>query len=170
MNSRVDERTLDDATTSRSVGPHVRADASRHNLIRSDVDQPGHSLYARVPLLFEAFVLLLLYDLLSKQSFRRVDAFTRDLRVKTRRNDPSDWEADVRWAVDEACIWYWKHTFCLQRSSVVTWMLRRRGIAAELVIAYRPIPMQSHAWVEVDGRIINDRPQYQKVFTVLDRL
>jgi hypothetical protein len=73
-------------------------------------------------------------------------------------------------AVEEACIWYFKRAYCLQRSSVTTWMLRRRGVAAQLVIGYRPVPVDSHAWVEVDGRVVNDRPQYQKFFRVLDRL
>jgi hypothetical protein len=58
----------------------------------------------------------------------------------------------------------------LQRSVVATWLLRHHGWRAELVIGCRPLPFESHAWVEVDGQVVNDRPQYQKVFTVLDRL
>jgi hypothetical protein len=53
---------------------------------------------------------------------------------------------------------------------IATWLLRRQGIAAELVIGYRPLPFESHAWVEVDGRVVNDRSQYQRAFTVLHRL
>ncbi len=74
------------------------------------------------------------------------------------------------WAVDEACVWYVKRVACLQRSVIATWLLRRYGMQAELVIGYRPLPFESHAWVEVDGQVVNDRPQYQKFFTVLDRL
>ena len=33
---------------------------------------------------------------------------------------------------------------------------RRNGIAAQLVIGCRPLPFESHAWVEVDGRVVND--------------
>jgi hypothetical protein len=75
-----------------------------------------------------------------------------------------------RCPVDEACVWYVKACACLQRSVVSTWMLRRRGFYASLVIGYRPIPFESHAWVEVGGVIVNDRPQYQKAFRVLERL
>src|SRR5436309_2801754 len=58
----------------------------------------------------------------------------------------------------------------VQRSVGATGLLRRHGLQAELVIACRPLPFESHAWVEVNGRVANDRPQYQKFFTVLDRL
>jgi hypothetical protein len=38
------------------------------------------------------------------------------------------------------------------------------------VIGYRPSPFFSHAWVEVDGRIVNDSPVYQERLFVLERL
>jgi hypothetical protein len=117
----------------------------------------------------EALGWLLLFDVLSRTGFSSVHAFTRGRRV-TRRAAPTEVTARVCWAVEEACIWYFKRAYCLQRSSVATWMLRRRGVAAQLVIGYRPVPVDSHAWVEVDGQVVNDRPQYQKFFRVLDRL
>ena len=67
-------------------------------------------------------------------------------------------------------MWYVKRAACFQRSVVATWILRRHGHAASLVIGYRPIPFESHAWVEVDGLVVNDLPQYRKAFAVLDRL
>jgi Transglutaminase-like superfamily len=78
--------------------------------------------------------------------------------------------SDGVWAVDEACVWYLKRAACLQRSAVTAWLLRRHGVPAHVVIGYRPIPFESHAWVEVDGKVVNDRPQYQKFFTVIERL
>jgi hypothetical protein len=56
---------------------------------------------------------------------------------------------------------YWKPVLCLQRSVCAVRLLRRHGIAARLVIGYRPVPFLSHAWVEVDGRIVNGSPVYQ---------
>jgi hypothetical protein len=53
---------------------------------------------------------------------------------------------------------------------VATWLLRHHGIGAHLVIGCRPLPFESHAWVEVDGRVVNDLPQYQRTFIVLNRL
>ena len=72
-------------------------------------------------------------------------------------------------AVDTACIWYWKRTLCLQRSATITCLLRQHGIEAQLVIASQYIPFQAHAWVEVDGKVVNDKPGVQKAFVVLER-
>lgn len=122
-----------------------------------------------VLLVLEALGALALFDLLAWWGFARVHAFTRALPVAREARDPET-VARVCRAVEEACVWYVKRAFCLQRSTVATWLLRRRGVAAELVIGYRPMPVDSHAWVEVGGQVVNDRPQYQKFFHVLDRL
>lgn len=78
--------------------------------------------------------------------------------------------AQVCHAVDVACMWYWKQVQCLQRSAATTCLLRRHGTAAEMVIASRRMPFQAHAWVEVEGRVVNDRPQVRETYAVLDRL
>lgn len=64
---------------------------------------------------------------------------------------------------------YWKQVRCLQRSIVTARVLRAYGIAAEVVIGYRLAPPVSHAWVEIDGRVINDSAGYQQKFRVLHR-
>ena len=70
-------------------------------------------------------------------------------------------------AVVLACCLYWKPVLCLQRSVCAMRLLKSRGVAARVVIGYRPVPFFSHAWVEVGGRIVNDSPAYQKRLTVL---
>jgi hypothetical protein len=72
-------------------------------------------------------------------------------------------------AVDLACIWYWKHVFCLQRSAVTVCLLRDRGVPAQLVIGARQMPFEAHAWVEVDGQVVNDKSYTNEVYAVLDR-
>jgi Transglutaminase-like superfamily len=57
---------------------------------------------------------------------------------------------------------YWKPVLCLQRAVCTVRLLRRRGLPARLVIGYRPSPFFSHAWVEVDGRVVYGSPAYQK--------
>jgi hypothetical protein len=117
-----------------------------------------------------AWIALIAFDLLVRAGFAQVHQRIRRCRVK------GDWSQsrpdvdDIVWAVDEACVWYIKRAACLQRSAVTTWMLRRHGIRAELVIGYRPVPFESHAWVEVAGMVVNDRQQYQTFFAVLERL
>ena len=70
-------------------------------------------------------------------------------------------------AVLLATCFYWKPVLCLQRAVCTVRLLRRHGIAARLVIGYRPSPFFSHAWVEVDGRVAYGSPAYQKRLRLL---
>lgn len=117
-----------------------------------------------------AWLGLIAFDAALLLGFSRLHDRVRGRRPSNRHPSSQPAIADIVWAVDEACVWYVKRAACLQRSVIATWLLRRHGVQAELVIGYRPLPFESHAWVEVDGAVVNDRPQYQKVFTVLDRL
>jgi hypothetical protein len=115
-----------------------------------------------------AWIGLVAFDLARPAGFARLCAWLHARRPSTRPSgtDPED----IVWSVDEACVWYLKGAACLQRSVVTAWLLRRHGFAAEMVIGCRPLPFESHAWVEIDGRVVNDLPQYQRAFTVLNRL
>ena len=72
-------------------------------------------------------------------------------------------------AVDMACIWYWKPVLCLQRSAATVCLLRRAGVSAELVIGAQQMPFRAHAWVEVQGRVVNDKPYTREMYAVLDK-
>ncbi len=72
-------------------------------------------------------------------------------------------------SVDLACIWYWKQVLCLQRSIATAYLLKRAGLPAELVIGVQQTPFKSHAWVELDGRVVNDKPYMREIYAVLDR-
>ncbi len=72
-------------------------------------------------------------------------------------------------AIDRACVFYVKEVLCLQRSAATTCLLRRHGVPAELVIGAQHTPFRAHAWVEVDGRAINDKPYVSDTYAVLDR-
>ena len=72
-------------------------------------------------------------------------------------------------AVDLACIWYWKEALCLQRSAATSCLLKSHGIFAQMVIGARQLPFKAHAWVEVDGRVVNDKPYVPEMYAVLDR-
>jgi hypothetical protein len=123
---------------------------------------------ALAALTIEAWAGLALFDASRLAGFAGIHRYIRRVRRRDRGRVASP--QSLVWAVDEACVWYFKRTFCLQRSVVATWMLRRHGFAASLVIGYRAVPFESHAWVELDGLVVNDRPQYQKYFHVLERL
>jgi hypothetical protein len=72
-------------------------------------------------------------------------------------------------AVDMAGVWYWKQILCLQRSAATVCLLRASGVAAQLVIGAQRLPFKAHAWVEVDGRIVNDKPYLHEMYEELDR-
>ncbi len=72
-------------------------------------------------------------------------------------------------AVDLACVWYWKHVLCLQRSAATVCLLRDHGLPAQLVIGTQHMPFKAHAWVELDGLVANDRSYTNDMYAVLDR-
>ena len=72
-------------------------------------------------------------------------------------------------AILTAMTWYPKQAMCLQRSAVMTCLLRSAGVQAEMIIGCQRLPFLAHAWVEVNGEIINDKTQVQLTHTVLDR-
>jgi len=73
-----------------------------------------------------------------------------------------DLERAICDAVLLATCFYWKPVLCLQRSVCTARLLRKYGIDARLVIGYRPSPFFSHAWVEVNGRVVYGSAAYQK--------
>jgi hypothetical protein len=70
-------------------------------------------------------------------------------------------------AVSLAACLYWKPVLCLQRSLCTVRLLRKHDVVARLVIGYLPRPFFSHAWVEVNDRIVNDSPTYRERLQVL---
>jgi hypothetical protein len=120
-------------------------------------------------LILQAFAGLVAFDAINLTAgFSGLHALARRFPLAVRHSRYP--EAQICQAVAEACVWYPKRAFCLQRSWVTSLLLRRSGISSQIVIAYRPAPVDSHAWVEVEGRVVNDHPQYQKFFLVIDRL
>lgn len=91
------------------------------------------------------------------------------LRLQSVAAKPSGRESEqaICDAVLLATCLYLKPVLCLQRAVCTVRLLRRRGIAARLMIGYRPSPFFSHAWVEVDGRVVYGSPAYQKRLRLL---
>ena len=120
-------------------------------------------------LALRAFTELVRYEVLLKRGgFQRVYESVRQTEVspRTLKGDPV---ASVCGAVNLAACFYWKQVFCLQRAVATARLLKRSGVSATTVIGYRPSPFISHAWVEVDGKIVNDSSEYQRM-RVLDRI
>jgi Transglutaminase-like superfamily len=71
--------------------------------------------------------------------------------------------------IDLAAAFYFKQALCLQRSAATACLLKKHGFPAEMVIGVQQLPFLAHAWVELDGRIVNDKPYVSKMYSVLSR-
>jgi hypothetical protein len=120
-------------------------------------------------LTLRAYAYLILFELyLVRRNFAALYSKVRDQKIGRTVDIPQVVET-VCTAVDVACIWYWKEVLCLQRSATTTYLLKRYGIQAEMIIGAQQMPVKAHAWVEVDGRVVNDKPYMRKIYAVLDR-
>jgi hypothetical protein len=122
-----------------------------------------------LPLTLRAYFLLMFFHLLVKRAdfaalYARVRHFPVAQRPPGLQTLPS-----VCSAVDRACIWYPKELACLPRSAATTCLLKQHGIEARMIIGVRRMPFAAHAWVEVDGRVVNDKPYMPEMYAVLDR-
>jgi hypothetical protein len=126
----------------------------------------------RLPMLF--LVAAALWELLRYDALLTLGGFERARRIlvppaRRGRQQDSDCRRVVV-AMDTASALYWKPVMCLQNAMVTAKLLRRSGFNAEVVIGCRPEPFFSHAWVELDGRVVNDSPVYREQLPALARL
>jgi hypothetical protein len=120
-------------------------------------------------LLLRAYFELIHFHLyLSQGKFKTLYAKVRKCRVKSPACDHNTLEK-VCAAFDRACIWYPTEVLCLQRSAATAFLLKKCGVRAHLVIGAQQIPFKAHAWVEVDGRVVNDKSYTPEIYAVLDR-
>jgi hypothetical protein len=59
---------------------------------------------------------------------------------------------------------------CLERSMTLWWLLRREGVECELHIGGRKegAKFQAHAWVELDGKVLNDSAEVHNHYSRFD--
>jgi hypothetical protein len=55
---------------------------------------------------------------------------------------------------------YPRRALCLEQSLVLFVLLRRRGVPVDLRIGVQPSPFLAHAWVEWNGRPINESEEF----------
>jgi prolyl oligopeptidase len=96
-----------------------------------------------------------------QNALRRLPSSTRNSRRWT--------SEQICQAVDVACVLYFKRVLCLQRSGATTMLLRSYGFPADLVIGARIVPFRSHAWVEINRIVVNDKSYIPGVYRELER-
>ena len=120
-------------------------------------------------LVLKAYWKLILFDLyLARGNFQALYDKVRNCSVRRRAAHANVIER-INYAVDLAGIWYWKEALCLQRSAATACLLKEHGIRAKMVIGAQQMPFRAHAWVEVDGVVVNDKPYAPQMYVVLDK-
>ena len=120
-------------------------------------------------LVLRAYLQLIRFDLyLARRNFAALYDKVRNSRI-AEQIPRADAAETICSAVDIACIWYWKQPLCLQRSAATACLLKKCGVPARMVIGAQQMPFRAHAWVEVDGRVVNDKPYTPEIYRVLDR-
>jgi hypothetical protein len=118
-------------------------------------------------LFIKTLCFIVLYDLRWRRwPFERVIGMVADWPVSSTMCLASE---ETSHRIDLVFAWYPKKTLCLHRSVVATCILRDCGVRAELVVGSKQMPFSSHAWVEVNGRVINDRASVKAQYQTLCR-
>jgi len=121
-------------------------------------------------LVLEGWCLLLVFEFVMRfKTFEELHRIVREQR--TRRTKPAKMisSAELCRAIDLACVLYFKPVLCLQRSAATTLLLRRHGWSAAMVIGAQVLPFRSHAWCEIEGAVVNDKPYMSEIYAVLER-
>lgn len=120
-------------------------------------------------LTLRAYGRLILFDAyLARGNFEALYAKVRNYPIGNKRTEDNLLERAC-YAIDLATIWYWKQAKCLQRSAATACLLRTCGIDAKMVIGAQQLPFRAHAWVEVEGQVVNDKPYMREMYQVLDQ-
>ncbi len=101
-------------------------------------------------------------------NYRKMGNRVRLWPVGTQRLSPDEVER-VLYAMDMACIWYRKEVLCLQRAAATSTLLRDYGERAEMIIGTQLLPHQTHAWVEINGKVANDKPHMREKYKVMEQ-
>jgi hypothetical protein len=113
---------------------------------------------------------MLIYDLtMLVFGFKHLQRNLTERAPSPRQSDPG-LVALVCKAVNLGSASYFKPVRCLQKSVVTVRLLRTLGIYGCVVIGCRQSPFFSHAWVEVNGRVVNDSTAYKKQLKILTKL
>lgn len=120
-------------------------------------------------LVLKAYLKLIEFDLyLVRGNFAALYDRVRKYPLR-KEGPPPEAVKQICSAIDVACIWYWKEALCLQRSSATACLLKEYGVQAQMVIGTQHMPFEAHAWVEVDGLVVNDKPYTPEMYAELDR-
>jgi hypothetical protein len=75
-----------------------------------------------------------------------------------------DGVAACEYSVAMAAAFYPGRAMCMERSLALLYLARRAGIPVTYHHGVQPVPFAAHAWVEYDGRVVNDVPEHVQLY------
>lgn len=148
---------------------HSLTQRARPEFFRQPGRRAEENLSPAFALVLQAFLQLVRFDpLLIRGNFAAIHKKVRGSPI-ARSSAPASDVGQICAAVDLASVCYWHRILCLQRSAATACLLKRFGVPAQMVIGIQHFPFRAHAWVEVDGRVVSDKPDMHAVYEVLDR-
>lgn len=167
----IDSRGLEFYSVSEDVSGTTSAPATAADQSDSTEAGPAEAISCSPRETFSAFVGLLAFDVLLKLGgFQRLIRRVERWPIAAPRTNDREICRRVRGMVDRAQMYYPKKAMCLQHSAVVTCLLRRRGVPAQMVLAAQDFPPKAHAWAEVAGEVVSDSPGVKSKYRELRRL
>jgi transglutaminase superfamily protein/coenzyme PQQ synthesis protein D (PqqD) len=160
------------ATTSTTIGTGVLPQEEAPRGVASTVAQsPAGEISPAKWETLTAFFALLAFDLVLR--LRGFEALIRKVEawpIREPRNSDPEICRRVCAIVTRAQVYYPRKAMCLQHSAVVTCLLRRRGVPAQMVLAAQEFPPKAHAWVDLGGTVVNDSQQVKTRYRELRRI
>lgn len=121
-------------------------------------------------LLLESWLLLFYIDLVMKfQGLEALHSIVRGSRTIPIAGVSSPSNELLCRSMDYACVFYFKRVLCLQRSAATAIIFRRYGRPAVMITGVQILPFRSHAWIEIQGDVVNDKPYMREIYQVLDQ-
>ena len=120
--------------------------------------------------ILHSWLLLLYFDwIMHWRNFRELHRIVEEEPIRPTTSARMTPYEDLSRAMDYACVLYFRRVLCLQRSSATAVMLRRYGWNAEMLIGAQILPFKSHAWCEINGVVVNDKPYMHDIYEILER-
>jgi len=121
-------------------------------------------------LLLRSYAHLIRIDLMLRfGSLQSIHSFVRHQTTIATHSAKAPSVEAICHAIDLASVLYIKPVLCLQRSAAAAILLRHYGWNAEMCIGAQVLPFKSHAWVELNGQVVNDKPYMREIYRVLER-
>lgn len=73
-------------------------------------------------------------------------------------------------SLEKACLLYPKKTKCLIFAATLFSLHCEQKLNCDFAIGVQNLPFYAHAWIEVDGAVINDNPELQKKLAVIFKI